>query len=334
MRVADGPGERVETCAEVSGTAEAALCNGTPVDLATISPFRQHSWHPTGRKTTGFKPAFPAFPVISGWRGSRGATRQPLNYCSGLRFSERAARTTGRSLAKEAKRELRDEGRKEITDMTTSTLPLRSSKCRSGARRLCRTTLFAALVLGAPLAHGESADDEAADRRIEITSSAASWDNLSELFLGNTPASPFGDGSVFVMRGELRNKGTSSVHHVVLRYELLDASGKVLHDAEGYNRAAEAMRPDEEGAVRSEQVVPLAPGATDSYRMVFFHDEVPRFASQRVRVVEVHDQPPAGGPAKAAAADPARGATPAAASLTPPAASAAKPLATGKETAQ
>jgi hypothetical protein len=153
-----------------------------------------------------------------------------------------------------------------------------------------RTTLLVALALGAlPANAGESATAPAADSDIEITSSAASWDNLSELFLGNTPAAAFGEGSVFVMRGELRNKGKTSVHHVVLRYELLDASGKVLHDAEGYNRAAESMRPDEEGTVRAERVVPIASGATDSYRMVFFHDEVPRFASQRVRVTEVHE---------------------------------------------
>ena len=42
--------------------------------------------------------------------------------------------------------------------------------------------------------------------------------------------------------------------------------------------------------MRLDRVVPLTPGATDSYRMVFFHDEVPRFANQRVRVVEVHEQ--------------------------------------------
>jgi hypothetical protein len=133
----------------------------------------------------------------------------------------------------------------------------------------------------------------AGDPRIEITSSATSWDNLSELFLGNTPAAPFGDGSVFVMRGELRNKSGQPVHHVVLRYELLDDKGKVIHDAEGFNRSAEAMRPDEEGAVHVDQVKPIPAGGVDSYRMVFFHDEVPHFTSQRVRVVEVHDQAPA-----------------------------------------
>jgi len=163
---------------------------------------------------------------------------------------------------------------------------------RMFVRTLCSIGVLFAMTREASVAQaGETASaPPTGDARIEITSSAASWDNLSELFLGNTPAAAFGDGSVFVMRGELRNKSSAKVHHVVLRYELLDASGKVLHDAEGYNRSAEAMRPDEEGTVRAESVVPLAPGATDSFRMVFFHDEVPRFASQRVRVVEVHEE--------------------------------------------
>jgi hypothetical protein len=124
---------------------------------------------------------------------------------------------------------------------------------------------------------------------VEIASSASSWDNLSDLFLGNTPAAPFGEGSMFVMRGELRNTGKRPVRYVVLRYELLDDQGKVVKDIEGYNRNAESMRPDEEGKVHAEKVTPIPAGGTDSYRMVFFHDEVPRFASQRVRVTEVHE---------------------------------------------
>ena len=128
----------------------------------------------------------------------------------------------------------------------------------------------------------------AAGERVEVTKTASSWDNLSELFLGSTPAAPFGEGSVFVMRGELRNRGDRPVRYVVLRYELLDDKGKVLHDMEGYNRSAEAMRPDEEGKVHPEDVKPIPAGGVDSYRMVFFHDEVPRFTSQRVRVTEVH----------------------------------------------
>jgi hypothetical protein len=141
---------------------------------------------------------------------------------------------------------------------------------------------------GAPARAASAEADRREETRIEIVSAAASWDNLSELFLGSTPAAPFGEGSVFVMRGELRNKGDAPIHHVVLRYELLDEKGNVLQDIEGYNRSAEAMRPDEEGHAHPQDVHSIPAGGTDSYRMVFFHDEVPKFASQRVRVAEVH----------------------------------------------
>jgi hypothetical protein len=158
-------------------------------------------------------------------------------------------------------------------------------------------TAGAAAKAGPPAAPGQPADAAAAGaektgdpNRIEITSTASSWDNLSELFLGTTPAAPFGEGSMFVMRGELRNRSDRPVHHVVLRYELLDDKGKVLHDVEGFNRSAESMRPDEDGNVHAEQVRSIPAGGVDSYRMVFFHDEVPRFTSQRVRVSEVHTE--------------------------------------------
>ncbi|HXC53341.1 MAG TPA: FxLYD domain-containing protein [Candidatus Limnocylindrales bacterium] len=134
----------------------------------------------------------------------------------------------------------------------------------------------------------EPATEVQAINRIEITSTASSWDNLSELFMGSTPASPFGEGSVFVMRGELRNKGDAPVQYIVLRYELLDDKGNVVNSVEGFNRSAEQMRPDEEGHTHPQEVKAIPAGGVDSYRMVFFHDEVPRFTSQRVRVSEVH----------------------------------------------
>ncbi|HEY2776220.1 MAG TPA: FxLYD domain-containing protein [Candidatus Binatia bacterium] len=125
--------------------------------------------------------------------------------------------------------------------------------------------------------------------QIEITSTKSSWDNLSELFLSSAPAPAFSEGSVFVMSGELRNKSRRPVRYVVLRYELLDENGKILQDVEGYNRSAEGMRPDEEGNTHPEEVKAIPAGGTDSYRMVFFHDEVPKFKNQRVRVTEVHE---------------------------------------------
>ncbi|HYB99411.1 MAG TPA: hypothetical protein VEC57_09820 [Candidatus Limnocylindrales bacterium] len=123
---------------------------------------------------------------------------------------------------------------------------------------------------------------------IEIRNIATSWDNLSELFSGGSMANPFSEGSVFVIRGELINRSGSPVHHVLLRYELLGPTGEVVHDLEGYNRLAEAMRPDESGKVDSAAVRSIPPRGSDTFRMVFFSEEIPRFSSHRVRVIEVH----------------------------------------------
>ncbi|HYC55437.1 MAG TPA: hypothetical protein VEL28_10945 [Candidatus Binatia bacterium] len=133
------------------------------------------------------------------------------------------------------------------------------------------------------------AGSDAAEAPIEIRNVATSWDNLSELFSGGSMASPFAEGSVFVVRGELINRSGRPVHHVLLRYELLDGAGAVVHDLEGYNRLAEAMRPDESGKVDEAAVRAIPPRGSDTFRMVFFSEEIPRFASHRVRVVEVHD---------------------------------------------
>lgn len=174
---------------------------------------------------------------------------------------------------------------------------VRPRRCGRFSRRRSVSLAMALVVLatasnagaaGEPTKPAGPAPEVQANSRIEITSSASSWDNLSELFMGATPAAPFGEGSMFVMRGELRNKGDAPVRYVVLRYELLDDKGNVLQDVEGYNRNAESMRPDEEGHAHPQDVKAIPAGGVDSYRMVFFHDEVPRFASQRVRVSEVH----------------------------------------------
>lgn len=127
---------------------------------------------------------------------------------------------------------------------------------------------------------------------VVLTKPKSSWDNLADIFFGAAMATPFSEGSVFVMSGELSNKNPYPLAYVVLRYELLDDKGNVMLDAEGYNRGAEAMRKDELGKSYPEDVKPIAAGGVDAYRMVFFHDEVPRFTSQRVRVVQVHKAKP------------------------------------------
>lgn len=116
----------------------------------------------------------------------------------------------------------------------------------------------------------------------------SSWDSIGGLFLGAGSAAPWSPDSMYVLRGTLENGSRAGVHHLVLRYELLDESGDVLHVQEGYNRRAEHFG---DGSGRDGEIVPLAPGEADSFRMVFFGDEVPRFAAHRVTVVEVAPLP-------------------------------------------
>ena len=104
-----------------------------------------------------------------------------------------------------------------------------------------------------------------------------------------------GTDSVFVISGELQNAGPSPVESVKVVYELLDEMHAVVASEYGYNHAAEDLRSPEyeRGEVKREglDVRPLAPGAIDLFRMVFFRNEVPRFARWRVRVTEARPSP-------------------------------------------
>lgn len=96
---------------------------------------------------------------------------------------------------------------------------------------------------------------------------------------------------LFLISGELQNISGRPVGYVKLRFELLDATGKIVASEEGYNRKAEDLhRPDyEAGKVSRAQlhIRPLAPGTHDTFRMMFIRSEVPRFRHWRVRVVTV-----------------------------------------------
>ncbi len=111
----------------------------------------------------------------------------------------------------------------------------------------------------------------------------SSWDNIGVLFLGAGSGVPYGTDSMYAVRGKVENRKTHAVHHVVLRYELLDEDGHVVDFQEGYNRRAEHFG---DGSGRDGDIEPLAPGDSDDFRMVFFGDEVPRFTTHRVAVVE------------------------------------------------
>ena len=91
---------------------------------------------------------------------------------------------------------------------------------------------------------------------------------------------------LFVISGTIENVTASSVHHVVLRYELVGDDGKVVYRDEGFNRSAEALAAPK--AVDAGEVVPIASGATDTFRMIFLSDELPAFARTRVTIARVY----------------------------------------------
>lgn len=91
---------------------------------------------------------------------------------------------------------------------------------------------------------------------------------------------------LFVITGSVRNASAVPVHHVVLRVELVDETGKVVYRDESYNRSAEALA--DEKLDDPARVAPIAPGATDTFRMILMSDELPVFKDSRVTVARVY----------------------------------------------
>lgn len=86
---------------------------------------------------------------------------------------------------------------------------------------------------------------------------------------------------LFVVAGRLENLSGQALAHVELLFELLDADGNVVASEEGFNRKAEALFDDVDEAAAIESI---PAGGDDSYRMIFFGDEVPGFDAPRVSV--------------------------------------------------
>lgn len=89
-----------------------------------------------------------------------------------------------------------------------------------------------------------------------------------------------------VISGTVENVAKEPVHHVVLRYELLDATGKVVYREEGFNRSAEALAGSKLEA--GDVVTPISPGGRDSFRMLLIPEDLPRFETARVAVLRVY----------------------------------------------
>lgn len=91
---------------------------------------------------------------------------------------------------------------------------------------------------------------------------------------------------LYVISGTIENTAQQAVDHVVLRFELVDAKGKVVYRDEGFNRSAEALAAPK--PIDGGDVVPIAAGGSDSFRMILLSQELPDFETPRVTVMRVY----------------------------------------------
>ncbi len=121
-----------------------------------------------------------------------------------------------------------------------------------------------------------------------IVEHAAYWTDFPGLGIGA------GDGraqlpGVLVIRGKIRNESATPLDHISLTFDLLNDAGQVVASEAGYNYGAETLRNiDSPVPVKVEHppAIPVPPGRTDTFRMMFLRDEIPSFDSYRIRVTD------------------------------------------------
>jgi hypothetical protein len=121
---------------------------------------------------------------------------------------------------------------------------------------------------------------------VRILSQSARWASL----LASDELKSTAD-TMFVISGELTNRGATAVRWVKIRYQLLadTPDGEVVVASEyGYNFRAEVLRGlPENSADAPRSVRPIRPGGRDRFRMVFFRSDVAHFDRWRVSILEV-----------------------------------------------
>jgi len=149
-----------------------------------------------------------------------------------------------------------------------------------------------AVMLAPRLAVHSPAGDSSADTVSVIVATTESYrTSIAMAGAGHLEVEPSEHGGLYVISGTVRNVSSRPVHHVALRFDLVDAQGRVVFSEEGYNFAAEALLAPEtaaDEAAASRTVAEIPPAATDRYRMIFFADELPAFERTVVTVTAVY----------------------------------------------
>jgi hypothetical protein len=139
---------------------------------------------------------------------------------------------------------------------------------------------------GTGLQHGPESNgaSSARVRDVQVSDLEGYWSSLLGIEGADPSLSHNTPARLYVIRGNLENISTSSIDHVELRFDLLDPDGTVVYRETGFNRSAESLRRPVDG---DPPIEPIPAGATDSFRMLLFGDELPEFADIRVEVVQV-----------------------------------------------
>ncbi len=124
---------------------------------------------------------------------------------------------------------------------------------------------------------------------VELSGIEGYWTSLTPVAVGSVGSDGLGQKGLYIVHGNVRNTSSRALHHVRLRFELLDASGKLVYFEEGVNRKAEALLDTrsfggelEDGSV---SIDGIAPGGSDSFRMAFIPSDIPPFEDRRVIVI-------------------------------------------------
>ena len=132
---------------------------------------------------------------------------------------------------------------------------------------------------------GEGATRPPSDVRIEETKSY--WTAIGIDLMADATGEPDRRDGLFVVSGMLRNVSSAPVRAVQLEFTLVAPDGAVLYRRESFNRGAEALLDVEEPMTAVSErpdIPPIAPGATDSFRMIFIGEEIPAFDHPAVAV--------------------------------------------------
>jgi hypothetical protein len=143
-----------------------------------------------------------------------------------------------------------------------------------------------ALILVAVTASA-GADDARPTTDVRIEETKSYWTSIGVDIMTDATGDPDKRNGLFVISGTLKNVSSEPIRAVLLEFTLVAPDGVVLYRRESFNRAAEALLDVEDAmavAGSHTDILPIAPGATDSYRMIFIGEEIPAFDHPAVTV--------------------------------------------------